>query len=53
MLRLFRQVGRLLAEGVLATEVGATFPLEEVQAAVRRASQQGRQGKVLLRIASR
>jgi NADPH:quinone reductase-like Zn-dependent oxidoreductase len=50
MLGLFRQVGRLMAEGVLQTEVGATFPLEQVREAVKQAAAPGRQGKVLLRI---
>jgi NADPH:quinone reductase-like Zn-dependent oxidoreductase len=50
MLALFRRIGNLLREGVLATEVGTAFPLEEVRAAVRQAAQPGRQGKILLRI---
>jgi NADPH:quinone reductase-like Zn-dependent oxidoreductase len=53
LLRLFRRLGRLIREGVLASEVGATFPLEEVRAAVRQAGVVGRQGKVLLRIGQR
>jgi NADPH:quinone reductase-like Zn-dependent oxidoreductase len=51
MIRLLRQVGRLLDAGVLSSEVGAAFSLDEIQAAVQRAAQPGRQGKVLLRIA--
>jgi NADPH:quinone reductase-like Zn-dependent oxidoreductase len=51
MLRLFRRIGRLLQEGVLTSEVGATFPLTDVRAAVGRAAAPGRQGKVLLRMA--
>jgi NADPH:quinone reductase-like Zn-dependent oxidoreductase len=51
MLRLFRQVGRLVREGVLASEVGQTFPLEQVREAARQAAAPGRHGKVLLRIA--
>src|SRR5262249_23548228 len=50
MLGLFRRVGRLLREGVLNTEIGSTFPMEQVQAAVRQAAQPGRQGKGLLRL---
>jgi NADPH:quinone reductase len=50
MLGLFREVGRLLREGVLKTEVAATFPLEQVREAVKQAATPGRQGKVLLRI---
>ncbi|HVS34090.1 MAG TPA: zinc-dependent alcohol dehydrogenase family protein [Gemmataceae bacterium] len=50
---LFRTLGKLIQTGLLATEVGATFPLNDVRAAVRQAAQPGRQGKVLLRIGSR
>jgi NADPH:quinone reductase-like Zn-dependent oxidoreductase len=50
MLSLFRQINRLLREGVLTTEVGTTYPLDQVQEAVRRAGAAGRQGKVLLRM---
>src|SRR5439155_18823013 len=52
MLRLFRQIKKLLAQGVLDTEVGQAFPLDDIQSAVRAAAIPGRQGKVLLRIAS-
>ncbi|HLJ96883.1 MAG TPA: zinc-dependent alcohol dehydrogenase family protein [Gemmataceae bacterium] len=52
MLRLFRQIQGLLAKGILATEIGATFALDDIQAAVRQASLPGHRGKVLLRIAS-
>jgi NADPH:quinone reductase len=52
MVSLFRQIKKLLAQGVLNTEIGQTFALEEVQAAARAAATPGRQGKVLLRIAS-
>jgi NADPH:quinone reductase-like Zn-dependent oxidoreductase len=50
MLGLFRSIGRLLRAGVLTSEIGTTFPVEQVQAAVRQAEQSGRQGKVLLRL---
>jgi NADPH2:quinone reductase len=50
MLGLFRQIGKLMAEGVLTTEVGASFALEDIQAAVRQAATPGRHGKVLLRM---
>ncbi len=53
MMSLFRKLGKLIQSGVLATEVGATFPLNDVRAAVREAAQPGRHGKVLLRIGSR
>jgi NADPH:quinone reductase-like Zn-dependent oxidoreductase len=50
MLGLFRRIGRLLKKGVLTSEVGASFPLGEVRAAVHQAATPGRQGKVLLRM---
>jgi NADPH:quinone reductase-like Zn-dependent oxidoreductase len=50
MLRLFRRITELLREGVLTSDVGPTFPLEQVRAAVRQAAAPGRSGKVLLRI---
>jgi NADPH:quinone reductase-like Zn-dependent oxidoreductase len=49
LLRLFGTVRDLMRAGVLTSEVGATFPLEEVQKAAAQAEQPGRQGKVLLR----
>ena len=52
MLLLFRRISRLLRKGVLATEVGASHPLEQIQEAVRHAEAPGRRGKVLLRISS-
>jgi NADPH:quinone reductase-like Zn-dependent oxidoreductase len=52
-LRLLRRVKRLLGDGVLGSEIGSTFPLDEVKAAVRQATTPGRLGKVLLRIGSR
>jgi NADPH:quinone reductase-like Zn-dependent oxidoreductase len=51
MLGLFRRLGKLIRAGVLASEVGATFTLDRIKEAVQQASQPGRQGKVLLRIA--
>ncbi|MBL8798787.1 MAG: zinc-dependent alcohol dehydrogenase family protein [Planctomycetia bacterium] len=51
MLRLFRQINALLADGQFATEVGATFTLDEIQQAARAAETPGRTGKVLLRFA--
>lgn len=50
MLRLFRQIRRLMAAGVFSTRVAASFPLAEIQTAVRRADAPGRDGKILLRI---
>jgi NADPH:quinone reductase-like Zn-dependent oxidoreductase len=50
MLRLFRRINQLLAAGILTTQIEASFPLEEIKAAVKAANQPGRPGKVLLRI---
>jgi hypothetical protein len=50
MLRLFRQVRQLMRAGILVSEVGASFPLEQIRAAVEQAETPGRQGKVLLRM---
>lgn len=50
MLLLTRQIGKLMREGVLTSEVGATFPLDQVREAVRQAERPGRGGKVMLRI---
>jgi NADPH:quinone reductase-like Zn-dependent oxidoreductase len=53
MLRLFRRIRHLLRGGLLTSEVGTSFPLDEVQKAVRQAETEGRQGKVLLRMGPR
>jgi NADPH:quinone reductase-like Zn-dependent oxidoreductase len=53
MLLLFRRIGKLIRTGVLTSEVGASFPLDDIRAAVRQAALPGRQGKVLLRIAAK
>jgi NADPH:quinone reductase-like Zn-dependent oxidoreductase len=53
MLSLFSQITSLLREGVLATEAGTTFPLDQVADAVREAEKPARGGKVLLRIGTR
>lgn len=50
MLGLFRRIGKLIKAGVLASEIGATFPMEQVRTAVKEASVPGRKGKVLLRL---
>ena len=49
-LLLFRKLNKLIASGVLATEPGASFPLDRVADAMREAAKPGRQGKVLLRM---
>jgi NADPH2:quinone reductase len=48
MLLLFHRIGRLMRQGVLTTEVGGRFPLDQIRDAVRQAEMPGRQGKVLL-----
>jgi NADPH:quinone reductase-like Zn-dependent oxidoreductase len=50
MLRLFGTIRDLMRAGVLTSEVGATFPLDDVQKAAAHAGQVARQGKVLLRL---
>jgi NADPH:quinone reductase-like Zn-dependent oxidoreductase len=50
MLWLFRKIGKLIREGVLVSEVGKSFALTDIHAAVRQAALPGRQGKVLLRM---
>jgi len=50
MLRLFRQINRLLADGTLASEVAATYPMDKIKSAVQQADAPGKPGKVLLRI---
>ena len=49
-LLLFREIGGLVREGVLATDPGRSFPMAEVAEAVREAEAVGRRGKVLLRL---
>lgn len=51
-LRLIRRVRRLIEQGVLRTDVGATFPLTEVRAAVEAAMAPERSGKVLIQMRS-
>ena len=45
MLKLFRQINGLMKEGVLTSEIGATFSLDEVQSAVKQAEQLGAAGE--------
>lgn len=49
-LRVIRTVRRLLADGVIRTEAGTAFPLDQITEAVRLATTDGKAGKVLLRI---
>lgn len=50
-LRLVRTLSKLVREGVLTSDVEATYPLEQVAEAVRAAEAPGRRGKILLRMA--
>jgi NADPH:quinone reductase-like Zn-dependent oxidoreductase len=50
LLGVLRAVKRLTVEGVFRTDVGATFPLQEVARAVAASLEPGRTGKVMLRI---
>jgi NADPH:quinone reductase-like Zn-dependent oxidoreductase len=50
MLRLFGTIRDLMRAGILTSEVGATFSLDDVRKVVAQAAQPGRQGKVLLRL---
>ena len=52
MIRLFRRIHELMAKGVLSTDIGPVFPLDDIKAAVRQASTPGRHGKILLRMSS-
>ena len=40
--------GRLIAEGILSSEVGQTYPLEQFREALAQSTRPGRGGKVLL-----
>lgn len=50
-LLLFREIAALIRQGILASQIGQTYLLGEVQSAVREAATAGRQGKVLLKLA--
>jgi NADPH:quinone reductase-like Zn-dependent oxidoreductase len=50
ILWLFRKISMLIRAGVLTSEVGQNFALTDIHAAIRQATQTGRQGKVLLRM---
>lgn len=49
-LKLVRHVTKLIRAGVLASEVGESFPLDQIADAVKQSEQPGRGGKVLLQI---
>jgi NADPH:quinone reductase len=50
MLFLLRKVGKLIAKGILTSDIAESFPLEKVVDAVQAAETPGRQGKVLLKM---
>jgi NADPH:quinone reductase-like Zn-dependent oxidoreductase len=49
-LALFREIARLMRKGVLTSQIGSRFPLDEIAAATLEAEKPGRAGKVLWRI---
>ena len=48
--KLFREIARMIREGVLATDPGPAFPLDAIGEAVVESEVIGRKGKVLLRM---
>jgi NADPH:quinone reductase-like Zn-dependent oxidoreductase len=52
MLRLFREIAKLMRAGILTTEIRHKYPLDQIAEAVREAEAVGRTGKVLLTIGS-
>ncbi len=51
-LKIVGELTKGLKSGVLASEVGEVFPLDQVQAAVRAAEAPGRAGKIVLRLST-
>ena len=49
-LRIVRRVSRLIRDGVLKSDIGPGFTLDQIHSAVREAERSHRRGKVLLRI---
>lgn len=49
-LALFREIAKLIGEGVLVTETGPTFGFDDIKRAVAVADQVGRGGKVFVRL---
>jgi len=49
-LLLFREIAALIRNGVLRSEIGTIYPLEEIQLAAREAATAGRQGKILVKL---
>jgi NADPH:quinone reductase len=49
-LLLFREIAALIRQGVLRSDIGQTYPLDKIKAAVQQAETVARQGKTLLKI---
>jgi len=49
MLSLFRELSRLIVQGVLASEIAASYPVDKFLEAIQRVQSDNRGGKVLLR----
>ncbi len=49
-LLLFREIASLIRQGVLSSQIGPSFDLDEIREAARRADSIARGGKVLLRL---
>ena len=48
-LLLFREIASLIRQNVLSSEIGRSYPLDQIQAAVHEAGQVGHKGKILVR----
>jgi NADPH:quinone reductase-like Zn-dependent oxidoreductase len=49
-LLLFREIASLIRQGVLRSEIGEIYPLDEIQSAAHQAATIARQGKVLVKL---
>jgi NADPH:quinone reductase len=49
-LRLIRKIGKLFRAGIVTSEIGTTFALSDIKAAVTQAQTTARQGKVLIKM---
>ncbi len=49
-LMLFREIASMIRQGVLSSEIGQVYPLEQIAEAARQADSVARQGKVLVRL---
>jgi NADPH:quinone reductase-like Zn-dependent oxidoreductase len=52
VLLLFREIANLIRQGVLHSEIGRSYPLDDIKTAVQEAQIVARQGKVLLKLGS-